>query len=167
MTSKAMATQESEDAGGAAAPVVPIGSPAILAAFTDLVTTIPEAPEDDGMGMILRILNVETWDELQESGKLPSSLDLAGRDVTVTGVFRKPSDNPTATGFYLLCDAVDKRTGEAWKFTAGGAQTVATLAKLHQLGAFPAVVHFETVATRSGQTAVNALVKAASSPAGK
>lgn len=138
--------------------VVRLSSAQVVAQFTDLVTSIPEAPEDDGMGMILRIMEVETWEDLLTQSKLPSSLDLIGQKLYVTAVWRKPSDQPTATGFYLLCEAQDRQSGKVWNFTAGGTQTVAVLAKLHTLNALPAMIQFEKAETRSGRTAVNCTV---------
>lgn len=130
----------------------------ILAQFRDLVSQVPEAPADDGLGIIFRALQAQTWEDLDSTEGLPSSKDLTGKDIFVTAVWRKPSDKDSATGSYLLCEAQDRQTKEAWTFTAGGEQSVATLAKLHTLGALPAMIRFELVDTRSGNKAINCKV---------
>lgn len=128
---------------------------AALAQFSELVTAIPVAEDGDGMDIVARILEADTLEELAKDDGLPSSKDLAPFAPYIVSVSRRPSDHPSNTGFYLICDGA-LPDGRPIKFSAGGEQTVAVLAKLHQLGAYPIQVSFETTQTRSGRTAVNA-----------
>jgi hypothetical protein len=128
---------------------------AALTQFSELVTQVPVAPEGDSMDIVARILEADTVEELAEDDGLPSSKDLAPFAPYIHAVTRRPSDHPSNTGFYLICDGA-LPNGEVVRFSAGGEQTVAVLAKLHQLGAYPIQVSFEKVTTKGGQTALNA-----------
>lgn len=128
---------------------------AAVAQFAELVTAVPVAADGDSMDIVARVLEATTVDELAEENGLPSTKSLAPFAPYITEVTRRPSDHPSNTGFYLICDGA-LPSGEAVRFTAGGEQTVAVLAKLHQLGAYPIQVSFEKVTTKGGQTAINA-----------
>lgn len=128
---------------------------AAVAAFQELVTVVPVADDGDSMDIVARVLNATSVEELAEDDGLPSSKDLAPFAPYVTGVTRRASDHPSNTGFYLICDGA-LPSGEPVRFSAGGEQTVALLAKLHQLGAYPIQVSFEKVTTKGGRTAINA-----------
>jgi hypothetical protein len=127
---------------------------AAIAQFQELVTTVPEAQDGDGIDIIARVLTAGSIEELAEDDGLPSSKDLAPFSCHVQSVSRRPSDHPSNTGFYLIVDAVSTH-GEAMRFSAGGEQTIAMLAKLNQLGALPCQVMFEKVTTKGGREAVN------------
>lgn len=128
---------------------------AALAQLSELVTVIPVAEDGDGLEIIARVLTAESVEALAEDDGLPSSKDLAPFAPYIEKVTRRASDHPSSSGFYLICDGA-LPSGEPIRFTAGGEQTVAMLAKLHQLGAYPIQVSFELAQTKSGRTAVNA-----------
>lgn len=128
---------------------------AALAQFAELVTQVPVAEDGDGSDIIARILEADNVEDLAEDDGLPSSKDLAPFAPHVHSVSRRPSDHPSSTGFYLIVEGFTTH-GEPVRFSAGGEQTVAMLAKLHTLGAFPCQVSFEKVTTKSGREAVNA-----------
>jgi hypothetical protein len=127
---------------------------ATLSQFAELVTQVPVAQDSDGTEIIARILEADSLDKLAEDDGLPSSKDLAPFSCHVQAIARRASDHPSNTGFYLIVDGVTTH-GEPIRFSAGGEQTIAMLAKLHQLGALPIQCSFETVTTKSGNTAVN------------
>lgn len=127
---------------------------AVVSQFQELVTTVPVAQDGDGLDIIARVLTAGSVDELAADDGLPSSLDLAPFAPHVQSISRRPSDHPGNTGFYLIVDAVTTK-GEPIRFSAGGEQTIAMLAKLHQLGALPIQCSFEKVTTKGGNTAVN------------
>lgn len=129
---------------------------AALAQFAELVTQIPVAEDGDGSQIIARVLQAETLEDLADEGGLPSSKDLAPFAPYIERVTRRASDHPSSTGFYLIADAT-LPDGEVIRFTAGGEQCVAMLAKLHQLGAYPIQVQFSVVTTKTGREAVNAI----------
>lgn len=127
---------------------------AAIAAFQELVTTVPIAEDGDGTDIIARVLAAETVEELAADDGLPSSKDLAPFSCHVQAVSRRQSDHPSNTGFYLIVDAITVN-GEPIRFSAGGEQTVAMLAKLNKLHALPIQVMFEKVTTKTGREAVN------------
>lgn len=127
---------------------------AVVSQFQELVTTVPLAEDGDGLDIIARVLTAESIDDLANDDGLPSSKDLAPFAPYVQGISRRPSDHPGNTGFYLIVDAVTTH-GEPLRFSAGGEQTIAMLAKLHQLGAFPIQCSFDKVSTKGGREAVN------------
>lgn len=127
---------------------------AAIAQFQELVLTVPEAEDGDGLDIIARVLSAGSVEELATDDGLPSSKDLAPFSVYVEKITRRPSDHPSNTGFYLIVDGVTPQ-GEPLRFSAGGEQTIAMLAKLHALGALPIQVAFETVTTKGQRTAVN------------
>jgi hypothetical protein len=139
-------------------PAVPVSRDAIAEAFAALVYLVPEAAPGDVMDIIGPILQATDWEQLNNTEKLPSSQTLVGHKLRVEKISRKPSDHPTGTGFYLLCEGVDLETGEQLRFTAGGTQAVAVLSKLFTLGNLPAFVQFSEVNTSAGNTAINAAV---------
>lgn len=128
---------------------------AALAQFSELVMQVPVAEDGDGSAIIARVLAADSLEALAEEDGLPSSKSLAPFAPYVHGISRRPSDHPSNTGFYLICDAVTTQ-GEPIRFTAGGEQVVAMLAKLHQLDVFPIQVMFDRATTKSGREAINA-----------
>lgn len=139
---------------------IPVSRAAILDAFTSLVLSVPEAPEGDIADLLGPIVNATDWEHLNPLDKLPSSKDLVGHSLRVESIRRVVSDKDSLTGFYFLASGNDINTGEVLKFTAGGEQSMAVLAKLHTLGNLPAVVKFTPVSTRSGNDAINCTVEA-------
>lgn len=129
---------------------------AAIGQFSELVTQVPLAEDGDGTELIARILEAESLEDLAEDDGLPSSKDLAPFTCRVLSIARRQSDNPSMTGFYLIVDGVNTANGEVLRFSAGGEQTVAVLAKLHQLGALPCEVTFTEAQTKGGRTAINA-----------
>lgn len=139
---------------------------AAIAAFANLVTQVPEATDDDGTGIIGRILEANDVSDLMAEDGLPSSQDLAGKTLRVFSIARRPSDNPSMTGFYLIVEAEEVSTHKEYRHSAGGEQAVAMLSKLHVLGAFPATVRYDEVTTKGGKTAINCkVIEANSGPA--
>lgn len=143
---------------GSNTPAVPITAPAIREAFAVMVNQVPEAAPGDIADIIGPILQATSWEDLQLEDALPSSKTLTGVRLRVESIARKPSDKDSVTGFYLLCKGARLDTGELVKFTAGGEQAVAVLTKLYLLGALPAFVEFRSVATTSGNDAINCAV---------
>jgi len=127
---------------------------AAIAQFQELVTSVPVAEDGDGLDIIARVLEADSVEALAADDGLPSSKDLAPFAPHVQAISRRPSDHPSNTGFYLIVDAITTH-GEPIRFSAGGEQTIAVLAKLHQLGAFPIQCSFEKVTTKTGREAVN------------
>lgn len=131
---------------------------AVIEAFTELVLSVPEATAGDIADLLGPLVGATDWESLNTTDGLPSSKTLVGVKLRVDSVSRKPSDKPTKTGFYLLCEGFNVDTGEAITWTAGGEQAVAVHAKLRQLGAMPAYVQYASVMTSSGNPAINCTV---------
>lgn len=137
---------------------------ATLEAFAQLVNMVPEAPDGDIADLLGPILAADNWEQLTETDEPLSSKTLLNRRLVVNEISRKTSDHQSLTGFFLICEAHDPKTGEAIRFSAGGEHAVAVLSKLYVLGALPALVEFAAAETRSGNDAINCLVHDTMSP---
>lgn len=131
---------------------------ATLVAFKELVNLVPLAEEGDIADLLGPILAAQDWEELNVAGKLPSSKTLVDHTVEIQDMRRKVSDQDSLTGYYLLCDAVDLKTAEFIRFSAGGAQAVAVLSKLYVMNLLPARVKFSAVKIADVGEAINAEV---------
>lgn len=131
-----------------------------IAVFAELVTAVPELESDGLESIIDQILEATELEDFNMDDGLPSSKDLVNQLIRVDQIHRRASDNPTRTGFYLICDGFRGEGGGSIRFTAGGEQAVAVLSRLHQLGKFPAVIQFVEVALKNQFTAINCQVKA-------
>lgn len=130
----------------------------IMAEFTALVMSVPEAPEGDVADIIGPILGAASLDDFQRPAKLPSSKELVGIPLRLETVERCLSDKPTRTGYYLMCQGARLDTGEVLRWTAGGEQTLAVQARLHSLHMLPAYITYVAASTRSGNDAINCQV---------
>lgn len=131
-----------------------------MAVFSELVTMVPEMESSGIESIIDQIMNAETMEDLNMDEGLPSSKDLVNQMIRVDAVYRRASDNPSRTGFYLICDGTLAEGGGQVRFTAGGEQAVAVLSKLCVMEKFPAVIQFVAVPVKSGFEAINCQVKA-------
>ena len=130
----------------------------IMAEFTALVMSVPEAPEGDVADLIGPILGASSLDDFQRPSKLPASKDLVGIPLRLDGIARCLSDKPTRTGYYLICEGTRLDTGEVIRWTAGGEQSLAVQARLYTLGMLPAYITYMASSTRSGNDAINCQV---------
>ena len=121
---------------------------AVLEAATALLDLIPDAVDDDGSGIIARLLDAESWEDLNQDSKLPAGKDIHGRDLVVRGMVKRfsdiePEDDDLGVRLphYLVIDSVysGKGTEVRWQTSAPG--LVIPLCKLYVWGKLPATVH--------------------------
>lgn len=123
------------------AVMVPADRDAVVAQAIALIEEVPEAPESDGTEILDAILNAASWEQLNQSGKLPAAEDMAGRMLRVTGVWRRPSDLADSLfPHYLVVESIDTHTGELCRWQTSSASPTLVLAKLVKFGKLPAVV---------------------------
>lgn len=121
--------------GGAAVAVPP--REVALAKFAELVMAFPEG-DDDGTGIILDILNATDWEDLKESkSELPDARDMVGRDLIFTEATRHVSTIEGGLPFYLIVNAVDRKSGELVRFNTSAASVITKLGKLYALECWP------------------------------
>ena len=124
----------------------------LIAEYTKILESIPEAQDDDGVGFILDVLNAETVDDLNREDSLPSLDSLAPCRLKFLDVVRRPSDLENGMPFYLVVDAMDTRTGEAIRFQTSAGTPMAVIASRWQRGQWPFVASFtkKAEATKGG-----------------
>jgi hypothetical protein len=121
-----------------------------IAAVTDMALAlsgaIPDAVDDDGSGIIGRLLEADSWEDLNSEAGLPNGKDVAGRRLITQAIAKRQSDlvaDEDSSGiklpFYLVIDAVDERTGEAVRWQTSAPALVVPLMKLHLWAKLPAL----------------------------
>lgn len=138
------------DGSGREVEATPRGNPvpadrgAVLTAARALMDLVPDAPEDDGSGILARIIGAENWEELNSENTLPNAKDMAGRQLRYTAVYKRLSDLETeddGTGLkldhYLVCDAVDVNKGEMVRFQTSAGSVALAIAKMVAFGKVP------------------------------
>lgn len=112
-----------------------------------MLAGVPEAADDDGAGIIGRLLDADNWEELNQESKLPNGQDVAGVKMAVQAIAKRASDlaaDETGTGiqlgWYLMIDAVRTGHGDQLRWQTSAPGLMVPLMKLHQWGKLPAVV---------------------------
>lgn len=125
---------------------VPADRAAVLTAARQLMDLVPDAPDDDGAGILARIIGAESWEDLNAENTLPNAQDMVRRQLRYTGVVKRPSDlasEDDGTGIkldhYLVCDAVDINNGEVVRFQTSAASVALVIAKMVAFGKVPFV----------------------------
>ena len=150
---------------------VPADRGAVLLAARELMALVPDAPEDDGSGILGRILAADDWEDLNSQTSLPNAKDVANRTLRYTGVVKRESDLETeddGSGLrldhYLVVDAVDIHNGEVVRFQTSAASVTLAIAKMVAFGKVPFVGTIRPVdkPTRRGFRPLNLTVEAVS-----
>lgn len=148
-----MAGKTIDQAGNA---VVPARAGALQTYTLDQVTDmaialldqVPDAVDDDGAGIIARLIEANTWEELNQESKLPAGKDLAGVMMSVQAIAKRPSDINTedeeGSGiklpYYLMIDAIRVGHGTELRWQTSAPGLVVPLIRLYLWGKFPAGV---------------------------
>lgn len=128
--------------------VVPVVSQATMALFASMAVNIPEADDSDAYeSIVTQLLSADGVDALNAPWEANKADQLAGKRIKVEQITRRPSDYKEGLGIYLVIKGTDLATGEAVTVTLGSVSVVAQLARIHHLGALPAIVEL-TVADR-------------------
>ena len=126
--------------------------------FVALVNQVPDSPPGDVADLLGPILAAGSWEDLDSTGGLPSSKTLIDVPLRLESITKSVSDKDTLSGYFLMCDGVNMDTGEPIRWSAGGAQAVAVMAKLYVLRSLPAKIVYKAVEIPGVGTAVNCRV---------
>lgn len=132
-----------------------------LAQLSALLQSIPEAEgASDGLDVALRLTMASDWQDLNLSDSgLPQSKDLVGRTVNVHKIERHESTKDGPVSWFFVVDSDDVRDGQPLRFSTGAPAIMVQLAMLHAMGKLPAVVTIKSVATRSGNDALQLVIE--------
>lgn len=118
---------------------------AVLEAARALLDLVPDATDDDGTGIIARLLEAEGWEDLNQLSKLPAGKDLVGVTMVIRAIAKRESDiepEDDETGIrldhYLVIDAVRSGLGTELRWQTSAPALVLPIAKLYVWGKFPA-----------------------------
>lgn len=144
-------------------------SDALLAQFAPVLESIPWDVDDNGEGMLSRMLSAEKWEDLNVVSKLPAFRDLAPCRLKVEAIAKRESDIGGKIPVYLMVDCINLDTGERLRAQTSAGQPFLAMAMLHHLGNLPAVieVRFSDKVTRSGFKPLNVTVEGATPATGK
>jgi hypothetical protein len=120
--------------------VAPVVSEATLAVFAQMAAGIPIADDDQAYESIVsQILAAADVDALNAPWDTDAADRLAGHQLKIEELTRRPSDFKGGLGMYLVCKGVDQATGERFTWTTGSVSVVAQLARAYYLGKLPIV----------------------------
>lgn len=151
------------------AGVVEPYSDALMAQFQPVLEAIPWDVDDGGEGMLSRMLEAETWEDLNVNSKLPAFRDLAPCRLKVLRISKRESDIAGKVPVYLMVDYEDPDKGTSGRAQTSAGQPFLAMAMLHHMGNLPAMIEltFADKLTRSGFKPLNIKVLAADGPAPK
>lgn len=141
-------------------------SEAALAQFRPVFDLIEWSADDDGTGMLLRMLEAETWEDLNTEQSLPALKDLAPCRLKILGIRKRESEMDGRMPIYLIVEAINLATGGAVTFNTGAGNPFIALAMLNKFGNFPAIVEVRAAdkLTKRGYRPLNLTVEGAESP---
>ena len=134
---------------------------AALEQFEDALEAIPWAADASNnaeavLQMIEQIFSETEPDKVLGGSGAKSLKDLAGEEITITGVVKRASDYTKGAAYIQMTalTAWDGGTdGEEILISTGATKVIAKVARLYQLGALPFKARvFEGTATQSGNT---------------
>lgn len=167
MAGKTIDQTGAEVSGPGARTLVPADRQAVLEAAASLLALIPDAPDDDGSAILSRLLSAEGWEDLNSQGRLPNGKDVAGPELVVRDLVRRPTElEPDEDGtvikldYYLVVDSVTLGRGTELRWQTSAPALVFPLAKLYVWRKLPAVVQVKQSdkATRRGFRPLNLTV---------
>lgn len=146
---------------------VAVYSEDLLTALAPLLDSVPWRATGDGSEMALRILEADSWEDLNDGGKMPSVQSLAPCRLKVTAVSKAESDLEGGFPVYLILEGTNLTTGQPLLAQTGAGQVFLKLVKLAAFDALPAVVQItrSDKATAAGFYPLNLIVEGAT-PAG-
>lgn len=130
MTSKTVAKTDE-------APNELILSPETLKMFAGMATMIPEAEGSAYEAILTSILNVTSWDQLDDPWDTSKTEDLSGVEMRVDTITRRPSRFKGGLGMFIVVHATDMRTMKSLVWTTGSVGIVGQLVVAFARGWFP------------------------------
>ena len=120
--------------------VAPVISDATLQVFAQMAAGIPEADDTDAYESIVsQLLNAAGVDDLNAPWETDAADRLAGHQLVIQELTRRPSDYAGGLGMYLVAKGVDQANGERFTWTTGSIAIVAQLARAYFVGGVPIV----------------------------
>ena len=120
--------------------VAPVVSAATLQMFAQMAAGIPEADDSEAYeSIITQLLTADTVDQLNAPWDTDAAEKLAGHQIRIDELTRRPSDFQGGLGMYLVCKGVDQGTGERVVVTTGAVSVVAQLARAYFVGGLPII----------------------------
>jgi hypothetical protein len=120
--------------------VVPVVSGKTLQLFAEMAAGIPEADDSDAYETIVsQLLAADTVDQLNAPWDTDAVEKLAGHQILIQDLTRRPSDFAGGLGMYLVAKGTDQGTGEKVTVTTGAVSVVAQLARAYFVGGLPII----------------------------
>jgi len=130
-------TAPTDQAGTETAPVV---SQQTLQVFASMAAGIPVADDSEAYESIVsQLLNAAGIDDLNAPWDTEAADRLAGHQLIIQELTRRPSDFIGGLGMYLVAKGVDQASGERFTWTTGSIAIVAQLARAYFLGGLPII----------------------------
>jgi hypothetical protein len=121
--------------------VMPVVSQQTLALFASMAVGIPEADDAEAYeNIVAQLLAADGVDALNAPWDTSTVDNLANHRLRIESMTRRQSDFAGGLGVYIVAKGVDMGTGETFVWTTGSVAIVAQLARIHHMGALPAVV---------------------------
>lgn len=111
-------------------------SPAVLAEFAKMTTALEAYPEGGLDSILTQIFTATTLDDYNKifDGDRGMPVNV---NVQIDRIRYAKTDYPGGLPFYLVCDGVNLKTGEAREYTVGATVVVGTLVRAAFLGHLP------------------------------
>ena len=120
--------------------VTPAVSEQTLQLFAQMAAGIPEADDSDAYeSIVTQLLNAAGVDDLNAPWDTEAADKLAGHQLVIQEMTRRPSDYVGGLGMYLVCKGVDQANGERFTWTTGSVAIVAQLARAYFVGGLPII----------------------------
>lgn len=121
--------------------VAPVISDQTLQVFASMAAGIPEADDSEAYESILtQLLSAAGVDDLNAPWETEAADRLAGHQLQVKELTRRPSDYAGGLGMYLVAKGTDRANGERFVWTTGSIAIVAQLVRAYFLGGLPFVI---------------------------
>lgn len=125
---------------GTGTDVAPVVSDQTLQVFASMAAGIPEADDSEAYESIVsQLLMAAGVDDLNAPWDTEAADRLAGHQLVIQEMTRRPSDFAGGLGMYLVAKGVDQASGERFTWTTGSIAIVAQLARAYFLGGLPII----------------------------
>lgn len=126
--------------GQAGTEVAPVISDQTMQIFASMAAGIPEADDSEAYESIVsQLLGAAGVDDLNAPWDTEAADRLAGHQLVIQELTRRPSDFIGGLGMYLVAKGVDQANGERFTWPTGSIAIVAQLARAYFLGGVPIV----------------------------
>jgi hypothetical protein len=123
--------------------IAPVVSTRTLQLFAEMAAGIPEADDSEAYeSIVLQLLAADTVDQLNAPWDTDAVEKLAGHQILIQDLTRRPSDYAGGLGMYLVAKGVDQSTGEPAVITTGAVSVVAQLARAYFVGGLPIIARW-------------------------